>query len=101
MGQHRPNEPLQCEFADGLGVDQVFHRGERPLADQDFAVGGLVAQARGEIRHRTDRGVVEPPLETDPAERGITLRDTDSEAKPVAMLVPGCRRRSGGAAARA
>src|SRR5262245_32209355 len=48
----------------------------------------LAAEARGEIRHRSDRAVVPPALEADRADRGIAARDADAEAEVPATLAP-------------
>src|SRR5918996_1704927 len=87
-GRYRTHEALEGQLAQRLRLDQVLDRHQRALADQDLAVAGLVAQARGEVRYRADRGVLEPSLEADPPEGGVAMGDADAEAQIVTPLAP-------------
>lgn len=65
IGHHRANKSLQRELADRLSLHQVFDSDERALANQDFAIGRLVAKSRGEVGDRANGGVADPSLEPD------------------------------------
>jgi hypothetical protein len=54
---------------------------EHALADHDLTGLGFVAQPRGQVGDAADRGVFEPLLEADLAERRIAERDADAEAR--------------------
>jgi len=41
IGDDRPMEALELKWADFLGVDEIWHRGIDPLADQDLSRRGL------------------------------------------------------------
>src|SRR5262249_54116176 len=75
----RLGEPLQLDIADLLQREQGLDGTCHPLADQDLAVLGLVAETRGDIAHRPDRGVIDPLGKADLAQGGVALRDTDPE----------------------
>ena len=83
-----PAEPLQRQLADQLDPHEVLHRGVDPLAHQDLAVLGLVAQARGQVDHAADRPVVEAALEPDIPQRGVARGDPDLDAELVAAAAP-------------
>ena len=59
-----------------------------PAAPRGSAGAGRRAQARRQVGDAADRGVVEAPLEPDPAERGEALGDADAEAEVVAAPAP-------------
>ena len=61
------------------------------LADQDLARGGLGAEPGREVRDAADGRVVGATLEADPAEGGVTLRDSDGEVEVVALATPPLR----------
>src|SRR5262245_52959639 len=56
--------------------------------DQDLAVARLVAQARGQIRDRSGRRILESPLETDASEGRISVGYADPEAELMAVGAP-------------
>ena len=82
---------IQFEFANQDGIDVILDRGERLLIDEDLTGHGLAAQPRGKVRDRAYGGVVEPSLEPDRTERGVSLGDTDAKAELVATPPPGLR----------
>ena len=81
-------QALQGQILDRLDAHGVLRRREHPLADQDLPRGRRVAQARGQVCHRADRGVVGASLEADPPERRVALRDPEAEVQVVALLLP-------------
>ena len=50
---------------------------------------GLIAEARGDIGHCADGGIVEAALEADGAERSEAVRYADAEADLVPEAAPG------------
>src|SRR5687767_2693093 len=60
---HRTREALGSESGQLLGGDDLLDRRVDALAHQDLAVACGLAQPRGEIGHRADRGVVVTTLE--------------------------------------
>src|SRR5438552_6877307 len=71
IGRHRPMKALQIEVADVLRLDQTLDRGEDALADQDLAGLSLVAQARCQIDHAPDRGILLAAVESYLPQRGV------------------------------
>ena len=86
-----PAEPLQLEIPDRLAGDEVLGPESTRCVTRICPAGRFRAQPRGEVRHAADRGVVEAPLEADPAQRGVALRDADAEAEIVAPAAPALR----------
>src|SRR6185503_6990402 len=85
-GRNRAMQPFQGELAGLLGTGTSLDRGLDLAVDEDLAVGGLAAEAGRQVHHCADGGIVEAPLETDPAQCGVTLRDANTEAQLVAEL---------------
>jgi hypothetical protein len=56
--------------------------------DEDLVVFRLPTQAGGEIGHRTDRAVIETPLEPDGPDGRVAARNADPETECVAALLP-------------
>src|SRR5262249_56706931 len=81
-------EALQGKRADLVGLDQRLDRRRHVTGDEDLAGVRLAAEARGEIRHRSDRAIVPTALEADRADRGIAARDADAETQVPAALAP-------------
>src|SRR5262245_11711133 len=75
----RTRQSLEVQRARLVDVDQRLDGRVRALTQENLAARGLVAQARREIRDRTDRGVVEASGEPDGAHRRVALRDADAE----------------------
>ena len=93
--QHRVIEPLELEIVERGGLDPGLDDAEDAAADHDLVGLGFAAQARGKIGDAADRGIFQPLLEADLAERGIADRDSDAEAEAVPAVAPalGQRRR--------
>src|SRR5499425_1050027 len=72
---HRPEQPLEGQGAEGLGLHQLLDLRGHPLMDEDLAALGLAAEAGGEVGHGADGAIVPAPLESDGANGGIALRD--------------------------
>ena len=79
---------LERKLTGGLGGHRRFDGGLDLAVDQDLPVLGIRAQPSREIDHRADGAVVEPALEADAPERGISMRDADAEAELMALLAP-------------
>src|SRR5690242_4172877 len=88
IGDDRATETLQRQRLLRVDVDKRFDAGKHALRDQDLAAGGFAAKPGGEVGHRTDGAVVPAALESDSADRRISLRYTDAEAQLVAALGP-------------
>src|SRR3954447_3630744 len=85
---NRSLKTFERQFARGIGyvprLDRCLHFG----VDKNFAVLGIAAQARCQIDHRTDRGIVEAALESDPAKRGVAVGNADAKSKLVTVFAP-------------
>src|SRR5262245_34250136 len=86
--QHRLGEALQRELLERLSLDQRLDRAISTLGNEDLAALGLVAQPGGQVGDRSDRGIVEAALETDPPQGGIAHGNADGEIEPVATPLP-------------
>ena len=84
-----PPDPLQLELTDGLNLYGVLDLHQHSRADEDLSRLGLIAQPRGDVRHRADGGVVKPALEADSAERSEAVRYADAKANLVPEAAPG------------
>jgi hypothetical protein len=100
---------LEFELPNRLHGDGFFDRHQNARANQNLTGLSFVAKPRCDVRHRPDGGVVEASLETNRAERGISVyrsqsrgpADSTSQSmrrSPPAFLVPsappvalGCR----------
>ena len=87
-------QTLERELPSLLRGGERLDGGLHLAVDQDLAVGGFAAQARREVDHGADGGIVEAPFEADAAERGVALGDADAEAELMAVLAPFARRAS-------
>src|SRR5437879_10739849 len=72
-------EALEREVADFFEAEIGFDRAGDALCDQDLAVGGGIAEPRGEVAYGADRRVVDPLGKADLAEGRIALGDADAE----------------------
>jgi len=81
-------EALQVQIIDRPRLDEIFHHAIDPPCDHDLAGLGFIAQPRGEVGDRADRGVFEPLLETDLAERRIAERDADAKSQAMPAVAP-------------
>src|SRR5687768_4975430 len=87
--RHRLQEAAQLQRPHRLGVGE---RGDLLLGlgvEQNLAGARLAAQARRQVRHVADRGILPALLEADYPEGGLALGDADSEPHRVAELFPG------------
>ena len=82
--RERPPDPLQLELADWLDLHGVFDLRQHSRADEDLPRLGLVAEARGDIGHCADGGIVEASFKADGAERSEAVRDADAKANVMA-----------------
>jgi len=69
-----------------VAFDPGLDHAEHAPGHHDLVGLGFVAQPRGEVGDAADRGVFEPLLEADLAQRRIAKRDADAEAE----LCRGC-----------
>ena len=87
-GEDRMIEALEMQIVDRAALDPLLDHAVDAAADHDLVRLGFVAQPRGEVGDAADRGIFQPLLETDLAERGIAERDADAEAEAVAAVAP-------------
>src|SRR6266704_4090641 len=91
LEQERGNglrKALQRQLAQGFDLGCVTTRRAGATVDEDLAALRFVREARREIDHAADGGIVPAPLEPECAERGIALGDADAERELVAKLHP-------------
>src|SRR5260370_42247185 len=81
--EHRMIKTLQVQIIDRPRFDEIFHHAVDAPRDHDLAGFRLVAQPRGEVGDRADRGIFEPLLEADLPQRRIAERDADAEAQTM------------------
>ena len=74
-------EALQRQCVQRLKLGDFFDGHTDLVVDQNLSILRFRAQPRRQICHRADGGVIETALEADAAERGITVRDADTEAE--------------------
>ena len=86
--RNRPMQTLKSELPRLLGRGERLHRRLDFAVDENLAVGGFAAQARRQVDHGADRGVVEASFEADATERGVPLSDADTKAEFMAVLAP-------------
>ena len=77
-------DALKGKFTNGLDGDGVFDRHQNARTNQNLTRLGFVAQPGCDIRHRPDGGIVKTSFETDGAERCMSMRYANAEAKVVA-----------------
>src|SRR5712692_6492506 len=87
-GGHGLAESLERKFPCRLSLHQLLHHSVDPLTDEDLPALGLVAQAGGEVCHRTDGPIVNPAFESDHSQGGISLSDPYSETQLLPALQP-------------
>ena len=83
--------PRSSRIAGVLGHRDRPGGGEHAFGDEDLPRVGVSAQAGGEVGDTADRGVVVAPLETDPAQGRVALRDPDAEREVVTLAGPRLR----------
>src|ERR1700730_11447562 len=86
--QHRMIKPLQVQIVERLAIDPGLDHAKDAPGDHDLVRFRLVAQPRGEVGDVADRGVFEPLLEADLAERGIAERDADAKSQTMSAVAP-------------
>jgi len=79
-----PDRPL----AQGLDGQHLAQGGGGGLVNDHLAVDGRRTEARGEVHHRTNRGVVNPTLVADPPDGRLARGDPDPESDFVAARPP-------------
>src|SRR3954470_13405711 len=77
------HEAAQLERTDLVGLHELGHGGLGLRVEDDLAGVRVTAEARREVRHVADRGVLPAVLEADHAERRLALRDADAQADGV------------------
>ena len=86
-----PSDALQLELADWLDFDGILYGHQHTRADENLSRLCLIAEPLGDVRDRSDSGVVEAPLKANCAERGKSVRYADPEANVVAEATPFAR----------
>jgi hypothetical protein len=92
--RQRPPDPFQLELTNRLDLHGVLDLHQDSRGDQDLTRFGFVAEARGDVGHRADSGIIEAALEADCAERSEAVRDPDTEANVMPEAAPRCRQRA-------
>src|SRR5712692_2135865 len=90
VSNHWLGKTLKGQEVERLGLDLLLDHAVDRLRDQNLAALGFVAEARGEVHDRPDRGVVEAPPKADLAKCRVAHRDPDAEVELMAALPP-CR----------
>src|SRR5262245_51961672 len=88
MRAHWSADTLEREFPDRFDSHGFLYGHQYARTDQDLTRLRLVAQPRGDIRHRADSRIIEAPFEADRAERRVAVRDADAKAEFVPQLLP-------------
>ena len=91
VSRKRPPNPLQLELTDWLDFDGILYGHQHTRADENLSRLCLIAEPLGDVRDRSDSGVVEAPLKANCAERGKSVRYADPEANVVAEATPFAR----------
>ena len=86
--QNRMIESLQIQIVDRPALDPLLDHAVDAPGHHDLVGLGFVAQPRRKVGDAADRGVFQPLLEADLAERGVAQRDADAEAEIVAAVAP-------------
>jgi len=94
VGGYGSANALEFIFAHRLDLDGVLDSHQYARADEYLSRLGFVAQPGCNIGHRPDGGIIEPPFETDGAERRKTVGDTDAKPNVVTKPPPFLRKRS-------
>src|SRR5262244_953690 len=71
---HRPEQPLESQGPQGLGLYQFLDLCGDPLMDEDLATFGLAAETGSEVGHGADGAVVPASFEADGSDGGVALR---------------------------
>src|SRR4051794_29301620 len=77
--RHRPMETFQRELTHTLSFDDLFDAAEYALRNERLTSFCLCAEARSEAADGTDGAVIETPFESNGTERGVALRDANSD----------------------
>ena len=85
----RSREPLQVHVLNLGRENEILDFSVHTLADQHLPSVGGIAEASCEVRHASDRGVVESAFEPDSPERRVPLCNPDGEAEVVSAATPG------------
>src|SRR5262245_21409953 len=86
IGGHRAAKTFQRQVAHKIGFDQRLDGAENPLADEDLARFGLLAQSRCMVRDSADYRIVRALIETDAPDGCVPSGNTNSEAKQIVPL---------------
>ena len=82
--RQRPPYPLQRKLTHRLDVHGILDLHQHPRTDEDLSWLGFIAEARGDIGHCADGGIVEASFKADGAERSEAVRDADAKANVMA-----------------
>src|SRR5690348_4703881 len=88
IGWCRSRKSLEGKLPDRFHLRELFHGLEHVVAYKDLAWLRLGTKTCSQIRHRSDRRVVEAPLEADLAKRGVALCDADAKPKIMPAIAP-------------
>ena len=86
--RQRSPYPLERKLTHGLDVHGILDLHQHPRADEDLSWLGLIAEARGDIGHCADGGIVEASFKPDGAERSEAVRNADAEADFMPEAAP-------------
>ena len=81
VGRHGTADAFERKIANGFDGHGVFDRHQDPRTNQDLPGLGFVAESRGDVRYRSNGGIIETSLKANGTERRKSMRDTDAEAE--------------------
>jgi hypothetical protein len=81
-------QSLECQFTHGLRRRLPVERRAHFAIDQNLAVARLRAKSGRKIDHGPDRAVLRAALETNRADRRISICDADSKTELVLFAPP-------------
>ena len=81
-------QTFEVELAERFEFGELFNRDLDPTIDQNLSVARLRAKTSREIDHGPDRAVFRAALETNSAERRISICDADSKTEFVPFVPP-------------
>ena len=88
VGSHRATNALKRKIANWFDVYSVFNRHQDARTNQDLPRLGFVAEPRGDVRYRSNGGIIETSLKANGTERRKSMRDTDTEAELMTQSTP-------------
>ena len=89
VGGYGSANALERKLANRFDGYGVFDRHQNTRANQNLTRLGFVTQPGCDVGHRPDSGIVEASLETDGAERGISVCYANAKADLVDCSGPG------------